>query len=60
MFAKPIERIFDYLDSFFLENLEELQVSGRCLQLFNDVYFKEFKAELRLIIIKEITTIRVT
>ena len=39
MFSKLIERAFDYLNAFFLENLEEPHIGERCLQLFIDVFY---------------------
>ena len=48
MFSKVIVRMFDYLNVFYLENLEEPLLGEKCLQFFNDVIYRQINKELRL------------
>ena len=55
IFAKSIDRAFDYLNRYFLRNSNMPLVGHRCLQIFKDEVYNEMKEHIKEAILEQIT-----
>ena len=55
MFSKLIEKMFDYLNRYYLKNQCLPQLGEKCLKYFKDIYYDQQKTELRGAVMLQLT-----
>ena len=55
MYAKLLDKMFDYLNRYFLKNQSMKSLGQTALMKFNELFYEKVKTELREVILEQIS-----
>lgn len=55
MYAKLLDKMFDYLNRYFLKNQSMKSLGQTALMKFNELFYERVKGELREVVLEQIS-----